>query len=231
MKMLSGCKAPHCDKDQFCDKMTVITWTIFEISLLNIVVLTRWKMALSQSHTFAFSCLPRGFGYLWVLLIIKALKEETRHIIKLLAYLKLYGFSLCIAYIARQTHYCIHFTRPSLTFDRMLACESSWGEDLKMKMVDVCLYTLHLFIVAVYSAPFSNVVCMHTRSLIAKSKATVIGLEARLLHVTAGTVSSRNSYQGLCHSYGLKTAMYMKSYATDSNRAELRTVLSTRVNL
>ena len=25
MKTLSGCKAPHCDKDQFCDKMTVST--------------------------------------------------------------------------------------------------------------------------------------------------------------------------------------------------------------
>ena len=25
MKMLSGCKVPHCDKHQFCDKMTVST--------------------------------------------------------------------------------------------------------------------------------------------------------------------------------------------------------------
>ena len=25
MKMLSGCKAPCCDKHQFCDKMTVST--------------------------------------------------------------------------------------------------------------------------------------------------------------------------------------------------------------
>ena len=25
MKTLSGCKAPHCDKHQFCDKMTVST--------------------------------------------------------------------------------------------------------------------------------------------------------------------------------------------------------------
>jgi len=25
MKMLSGCKAPRCDKHQFCDKMTVST--------------------------------------------------------------------------------------------------------------------------------------------------------------------------------------------------------------
>ena len=25
MKTLSGCKAPRCDKDQFCDKMTMST--------------------------------------------------------------------------------------------------------------------------------------------------------------------------------------------------------------
>ena len=38
MKMLSGRKTPCCDKHQFCDKMTVSTCTVFEISLLNIVV-------------------------------------------------------------------------------------------------------------------------------------------------------------------------------------------------
>ena len=38
MKTLSGCKAPRCDKHQFRDKMTVSTSTVFEISLLNIVV-------------------------------------------------------------------------------------------------------------------------------------------------------------------------------------------------
>ena len=35
MKTLSGCKAPRCDKYQFCDKMTVSTWTVFEISLFE----------------------------------------------------------------------------------------------------------------------------------------------------------------------------------------------------
>ena len=43
MKTLSSHKAPRCDKDQFCDKMTVSTSTVFEISLLNFVVLTRKK--------------------------------------------------------------------------------------------------------------------------------------------------------------------------------------------
>ena len=41
-----GCRAPHCDKDQFRAKMTVSTSTVCEISLLNIVVVTS-KMALS----------------------------------------------------------------------------------------------------------------------------------------------------------------------------------------
>ena len=81
MKMLSGRRASHCDKHQFCAKMMVSTQTIFEISLLNIVVLTRKKirkMALSWPHTFAFSCLPRSFWPLiWVLLITKTLKEEA----------------------------------------------------------------------------------------------------------------------------------------------------------
>ena len=43
MKTLNGRRAPHCDKHQFCAKMTVSTQTVFEISLLNIVVLTRKK--------------------------------------------------------------------------------------------------------------------------------------------------------------------------------------------
>ena len=57
MKTLSGCKNPHCDKHQFCDKMTV-----------NSVVLTRKKnekMAFSLPHIFAFSCLPRDY---WALI-------------------------------------------------------------------------------------------------------------------------------------------------------------------
>ena len=35
IKTLSGCEASHCDKHQFCDKMTVSTWTIFELSLFE----------------------------------------------------------------------------------------------------------------------------------------------------------------------------------------------------
>ena len=62
MKTPIGCRAPRCDKDQFRAKMTVSTSTVSEISLLNIVVVTRMrKMALLLPHTFAFSCLPRGF--------------------------------------------------------------------------------------------------------------------------------------------------------------------------
>ena len=41
MKTLSGRRALHSDKHQFCAKMMVSTQTVFEISLLNIVVLTR----------------------------------------------------------------------------------------------------------------------------------------------------------------------------------------------
>ena len=63
MKTPIGRGAPHCDKDQFHAKMTVSTSTVCVISLLNIVVVTRRmrKMALSLPHTFAFSCLLRGF--------------------------------------------------------------------------------------------------------------------------------------------------------------------------
>ena len=35
-KTLSGHKAPRCDKHLFYDKMMASTWTVFEISLLNI---------------------------------------------------------------------------------------------------------------------------------------------------------------------------------------------------
>ena len=56
-----GRRAPRCDKDQFRAKIMVSTSTVCEISLLNVVVITRMrKMALSLPHTFAFSCLPRG---------------------------------------------------------------------------------------------------------------------------------------------------------------------------
>ena len=35
MKMLFGRRAPSCDKHRFCDKMTVVTWNVFEISLFE----------------------------------------------------------------------------------------------------------------------------------------------------------------------------------------------------
>ena len=38
IKTVSGCKARHCDKHQFPDKMTVCTWTVFKIFVLNFVV-------------------------------------------------------------------------------------------------------------------------------------------------------------------------------------------------
>ena len=77
MKMLSGRKAPRCDKDQFCDKMTVSTSTVFEISLLNIAVLTRKKTknGTFAPHTFAFSCLPRG---VWALMSLADHKGTQR---------------------------------------------------------------------------------------------------------------------------------------------------------
>ena len=41
IKTRNGRRAPCCDKDQFCAKMTVSTSTVCDISLLNIVVVTR----------------------------------------------------------------------------------------------------------------------------------------------------------------------------------------------
>ena len=35
MKTLSGRIGPRCDKHQFCDKMKVSTWTVFELSLFE----------------------------------------------------------------------------------------------------------------------------------------------------------------------------------------------------
>ena len=49
MKASIGCRASRCDKDQFRANMTVSTLTVCQISLLNIVVLTRMtKMALAN---------------------------------------------------------------------------------------------------------------------------------------------------------------------------------------
>ena len=41
MKMLSCYIAPCCDKHPFCDKMTVSTWSIFEMSLFDEMVSTK----------------------------------------------------------------------------------------------------------------------------------------------------------------------------------------------
>ena len=65
------------------------------------------KITLSLLHTFAYNCLPQGsWTTLWVLLIIKALKEEGWVLNTLLAYfvVMLYGFCLSIAYIAHLCH-------------------------------------------------------------------------------------------------------------------------------
>ena len=54
IKTMSGCRAPRCDKHQFSAKMTVSTQAIFEISLLNIVVLKRKKeLKNTKNGTFA----------------------------------------------------------------------------------------------------------------------------------------------------------------------------------
>ena len=64
MKMLSGWEAARSDEHQFRAKIKVSNLAVFKLSLLD-----KWseqririqKMALLLSHTFAFSCLPRGF--------------------------------------------------------------------------------------------------------------------------------------------------------------------------
>ena len=77
VKTPSGRRAPRFDKHiQFRAEMAVNTQTVFEISLLNIVILTR--KYLSLPHTFSFSCFQRGF---WattkVSMITNSLKEEA----------------------------------------------------------------------------------------------------------------------------------------------------------
>ena len=65
MKTLIGRRAPRCVKDQFRAKTTLSTSTVGKISLLNVVIVANArrmrKMALSLPHTFAFSCVSRGF--------------------------------------------------------------------------------------------------------------------------------------------------------------------------
>ena len=64
MKTLSGWEVARSDEHQFHAKIKVSTLAVFELSLLD-----KWseqririrKMALLLSHTFAFSCLSRGF--------------------------------------------------------------------------------------------------------------------------------------------------------------------------
>ena len=70
MKSLSGWEAACSDEHQFRGKIKVSTLAVFKLSSFD-----KWseqrkkerkkerrrKMALSLPHTFAFSCLPRGF--------------------------------------------------------------------------------------------------------------------------------------------------------------------------
>ena len=64
MKSLSGWEAARSDEHQFRAKIKVSTLAVFELSLLD-----KWSEQRKNnkttknllSHTFAFSCLPRGF--------------------------------------------------------------------------------------------------------------------------------------------------------------------------
>ena len=68
--------------------MALSTWTVFEISMLNFVVLTRRrKMTLVQPHTFAFNCLPCGFWALVSLADHKETQRKNKHLNKPLSYL------------------------------------------------------------------------------------------------------------------------------------------------
>ena len=68
--------------------MALSTWTVFEISMLNFVVLTRrQKMALAQPHTFALNCLPCGFWALVSLADHKETQGKNKHLNKPLSYL------------------------------------------------------------------------------------------------------------------------------------------------
>ena len=81
IKVLNGRRTLHCDKNQFCNKMTVSIQTVFEISLLNIVVLTRkkecekWDFRYRLLHL-AILCAAFG-ATLMSLADHKALKEEA----------------------------------------------------------------------------------------------------------------------------------------------------------
>ena len=57
MKTLSGCKALRCDKHQFRDKMTVRTWTVFEISLFDKVVWTKKERKKGEKLHFRYRTL------------------------------------------------------------------------------------------------------------------------------------------------------------------------------
>ena len=68
MKTVSGRRGPRCDKHQFRAKMTVSTLNRLRDIIVEKLKAERRKkerrirkMAFSLPHTFAFSCLPRGF--------------------------------------------------------------------------------------------------------------------------------------------------------------------------
>ena len=103
MKSLSGWVAARCDEHQFRAKIKVSTWTVFELSLFEQSRNEERirKMALLLPHTFAFSCLLCGFwATMWVLLIMKTLKEEAWELKWAFSVfvVKFYGFCLSIAY-------------------------------------------------------------------------------------------------------------------------------------
>ena len=72
MKTLSNHKAPCCDKDQFCDKMMVSTWTVLEIIVVEHCGLK--KKEKNGTFTTAHFCV--AFGHLYESCWSKALKEE-----------------------------------------------------------------------------------------------------------------------------------------------------------
>ena len=80
MKTLSGWEATRCDGHQFRAKIKVSTWAVFELSLFD-----KWseQERRPEKWHFCYRTLSRlavfrlALGYLWVLLITTALKEEA----------------------------------------------------------------------------------------------------------------------------------------------------------
>ena len=174
MKTLSGCKAPRCHKHQFCDRMTVSTWTIFEMLLLNFVVLTRKKNEKNGTLATAHFCIYLSSA--WLLSTYMSLADHkatqsylNKHLMKVQ---KLYGFCLSIAYIVRLCHPYIE-SLPTLWYVHKGIFIAWWSIKLFSTLPGCC---------PLHRTPFSNVVRMCTRNLVPKPKPTVIGLGVRLVH-------------------------------------------------